>query len=139
MIISTKGRYALRVMIDLAQHIEDGCIPLKEVATRQNISEKYLEAILKILVSHGLVTGVRGKNGGYQLVRKPSEYTVWDIISATETDFYAVACLDPEASACERAANCATLPMWKDFNETLKSFFQKYTIQELADKDHSIF
>ena len=133
MIVSTRGRYALRVMIDLAQHTEDGYVPLKEVAERQGISEKYLEAILKQLVDSGLVSGVRGKNGGYKLVRKPCEYTAWDVISVTENDFHAVACLSPGAPLCERAGSCATLPMWKDFNEELKAFFTNYTIEGLAD------
>ena len=133
MIVSTKGRYALRVMIDLAQHAEEGYVPLKEVAERQGISEKYLEAILKLLVENGLVSGVRGKNGGYKLVRKPCEYTAWDVISVTENDFHAVACLSPGAPLCERAGSCETLPMWKDFNEELKTFFTNYTIEGLAD------
>ena len=133
MIVSTKGRYALRVMIDLAQHMEQGYIPLKEVAGRQGISEKYLEAILKLLVENELVSGVRGKNGGYKLVRKPSDITAWDVISVTENDFHAVACLSPGAPLCERAGSCATLPMWKDLNEELKTFFTRYTIEGLAD------
>ena len=133
MIVSTKGRYALRVMIDLAQHMEQGYIPLKEVAGRQGISEKYLEAILKLLVENELVSGVRGKNGGYKLMRKPSDITAWDVISVTENDFHAVACLSPGAPLCERAGSCATLPMWKDLNEELKTFFTRYTIEGLAD------
>ena len=132
MIVSTKGRYALRVMIDLAQHIEDGYVPLKEVAERQGISEKYLEAIIKLLVENGLVSGIRGKNGGYKLLRKPSDITAWDVISVTESDFNAVACLSPGAPVCDRARICATLPMWMDFNVELKSFFGRYTIEGLA-------
>ena len=120
-------------MIDLAQHMEQGYIPLKEVAGRQGISEKYLEAILKLLVENELVSGVRGKNGGYKLVRKPSDITAWDVISVTENDFHAVACLSPGAPLCERAGSCATLPMWKDLNEELKTFFTRYTIEGLAD------
>ena len=132
MIVSTKGRYALRVMIDLAQHIEDGYVPLKEVAERQGISEKYLEAIIKLLVENGLVSGIRGKNGGYKLLREPSDITAWDVISVTESDFHAVACLSPGAPVCERAKSCATLPMWMDFNDELKRFFSRYTIEGLA-------
>lgn len=132
MIVSTKGRYALRVMIDLAQHAGAGYVPLRDVAARQGISEKYLESILKVLVGSGLVNGVRGKNGGYRLSRKPSEYTAWDIISVTENDFYAVACLSPGAAACERAGQCATLHMWKDFDAEMKRFFEQYTIESLA-------
>ena len=132
MIISTKGRYALRVMIDLAQHQEIGYMPLKEIATRQNISEKYLEAILKVLVRHQMVNGLRGKKGGYKLCKPPAEYTAWDIISIMEKDFFAVSCLAPEAPACDRASACATLPMWKDFDEHIRAFFQKYTLEDLA-------
>lgn len=132
MIVSTKGRYALRVMIDLAQHAEEGYVPLKEVAERQGISEKYLEAILKLLVENGLVSGVRGKNGGYRLLREPAAITAWDVISVTENDFHAVSCLSPGAPVCDRAKSCATLPMWMDFNEELKTFFGRYTIAGLA-------
>jgi len=132
MIVSTKGRYALRVMIDLAQHQDQQPLPLKEIAARQGISEKYLEAILKLLVQHHLVSGNRGKRGGYQLTRKPSEYTAWDIISAVENSFYAVECLAPDAGTCERASECATLPMWKDFNKAVEQFFRKYTLENLA-------
>lgn len=133
MLISTKGRYALRVMIDLARHQNDEFIPLKEIAKRQGISEKYLESILKLLVINNIVTGTRGKKGGYKLMRRPSEYTAWDIISVTEKEFYAVSCLSPDAPVCSRANICPTLPMWKDFNQTLKDFFSKYTIADLAD------
>lgn len=132
MLVSTKGRYALRVMIDLAQHAKEGYVPLKEVAERQGISEKYLEAILKLLVENGLVSGVRGKNGGYRLLRKPSDITAWDVISVAENDFHAVSCLSPGAPACDRANSCATLPMWRDFNEELQRFFSRYTVESLA-------
>jgi len=132
MIISTKGRYALRVMIDMARHADAQPIPLKDIAARQEISEKYLEAILKLLVQHGLVAGSRGKNGGYRLTRSPADYTAWDIISAAENSLYAVECLTPNAAACSRAAHCATLPMWKAFNENVGQFFSGYTLEELA-------
>ena len=132
MIVSTKGRYALRVMIDIAQHNGDGYIPLKEIAERQDISEKYLEAILKALVQSDLVTGVRGKNGGYKLNRRPSDITAWDVISVTESELSVVSCLSPGAEVCERASECTTLPMWREFNTVLKDFFQKYTIDDLA-------
>lgn len=133
MIISTKGRYALRVMIDLAQHQNGEYIPLKEIAKRQAISEKYLEAILRILVSEKLVVGLRGKGGGYKLSRDPIDYTAWDIISITEGTLVPVACLEEGAAQCPRAAACETLPMWKDFNANLKDFFSRYTIADLAE------
>ncbi len=132
MIVSTKGRYALRVMIDIAQNREDGYVPLNEIAARQSISEKYLEAILKRLVQSGLVTGVRGKNGGYRLTRDPALITAWDVISVTESELSVVSCLSPGAAACDRADECTTLPMWREFNAVLQAFFQKYTIQDLA-------
>lgn len=135
MLISTKGRYALRIMIDLARQEADEYIPLKEIAERQGISEKYLEAIIKVLVRHRMVTGLRGKKGGYKLCRTPAEYTAWDIISIMENDFFAVSCLAPDAAACDRAGHCATLPMWKDFNENLQQFFRKYTLENLAKQE----
>ena len=134
MIISTKGRYAMRIMIDLARHEQNGYVPLNEIAQRQGMSEKYLEAIIKVLVANNMVIGMRGKNGGYKLCRTPAEYTAWEIISIMENDFCAVACLAPDAPACERADYCATLPMWRDFNENLRQFFQKYTLEGLASQ-----
>ena len=105
MLISTKGRYALRVMADLAEHPAEGYIPLKEIAQRQEISEKYLEAIIKILVRAKLLNGVRGKGGGYQLTRPPEQYTVGEILRLTEES------LAPVASPCARSASCPTLPL----------------------------
>jgi len=132
MLVSTKGRYALRVMIDLAQHEGEAPVALRDIAERQSISEKYLEAILKNLVAAGLVVGSRGKKGGYRLTRTPAEYTAWDIISAAENSFYAVECLSPGAPECPRAEHCATLPMWKDFSENVRDFFGKYTLDRLS-------
>lgn len=132
MIVSTKGRYALRVMIDLSQHQNGTYIPLKEIAERQQISEKYLEAILKILVKESLVVGLRGKGGGYKLNKPASEINVWDILSVTESGLSPVSCLEPGAAVCPRAGSCETLPMWKDFNTTVKTFFQKYTVEDLS-------
>jgi len=135
MVVSTKGRYALRVMIDLAKYGKDAYVSLGDIASRQNLSEKYLESIIKMLVQTGLVKGHRGKNGGYQLSKPAGEITAWDIISVTENDFYVVACMDPKAPKCERIDSCVTLPMWKDFSETMQAFFMKYTIAELAEKE----
>jgi Rrf2 family protein len=133
MIVSTKGRYALRVMIDIAKQNKVEYVPLNEIAERQSISEKYLEAILKILVQNGFVTGVRGKNGGYKLTKAPSEISAWDVISVTESELSVVSCLSPGAEVCDRASECATLPMWQEFNTVLREFFQKYTIDDLAN------
>ena len=110
MIISTKGRYALRVMIDLAEHQTDRYIPLKEIAQRQEISEKYLESILKSLVQQKFLTGLRGKGGGYRLTRAPELYTVGSILRLTEGSLAPVACLEDGAVQCARSASCRTLP-----------------------------
>ena len=135
MVVSTKGRYALRVMIDLAKYGKDTFVSLGDIAERQNLSEKYLESIIKMLVQEGLVKGHRGKNGGYQLSKPAEEITAWDIISVTENDFYVVACMDPKAPKCDRINSCVTLPMWKDFSATMEAFFKRYTIAELAEKE----
>lgn len=133
MIVSSKGRYALIVMIDLARHSDEGYIPLREIATRQKISEKYLESILRELVKNGLLSGIRGKGGGYKLMRSPEEYTAWDIISVAEEGISTVACLEMNGQVhCPNAAACDTLPMWKDFSKTIHEFFSGYTLAELA-------
>ena len=135
MVVSTKGRYALRVMIDIAKFEKDSYVTLSGIAERQGLSEKYLESIIKMLVQNNLVKGLRGKNGGYKLSRPAGEITAWDIISVTENDFYVVACMNPDAPKCERVETCVTLPMWKEFNETMQDFFKKYTIADLAKKE----
>lgn len=133
MIVSTKGRYALRVMIDLAEHQTDGYIPLKQIADRQDISEKYLEAIIKTLVRARLVTGLRGKGGGYRLSKEPEQYTVGDIIRVAEGDLAPVACLASGAETCKRAAICRTLPMWKKLDSLVNDFLDGYTLASLID------
>lgn len=133
MIVSTRGRYALRVMVDLAEHRCSGYIPLKEIADRQDISEKYLEAILKTLVKERLLIGLRGKGGGYKLSKPPEQYTVWSIISLTEGNLVPVSCLESGAAQCPRMSQCRTLPMWKEFSQVIQRFFEKYTIADLMD------
>ena len=135
MVVSTKGRYALRVMIDIAKYGKDAYVTLGDIADRQGLSEKYLESIIKMLVQNGLVTGLRGKNGGYKLSKSAKEITAWDIISVTENDFYVVSCMNPDAPKCDRINSCVTLPMWKEFSEEMESFFRKYTIANLAAKE----
>ena len=125
MIVSTKGRYALRVMIDLAEHQAERYVPLKEVAARQDISEKYLENILKVLVQNGFLEGLRGKGGGYRLTRSPDQYTVSEILLLTEGSLAPVSCLTPGAPACERMANCRTYTMWKGLNDLIADYFGK--------------
>ena len=132
MIVSTKGRYALRVMIDLAEHQADKYVPLKEVATRQEISEKYLENILKVLVQNGFLEGLRGKGGGYRLTRGPEQYTVEEILNLTEGNLATVSCLTPGAPTCHRMAECRTYNMWKGLDEMISDYFSKITLADLA-------
>ncbi|MCI8919026.1 Rrf2 family transcriptional regulator [Pseudoflavonifractor sp. 60] len=134
MLISTRGRYALRVMIDLAEHQTDGFIPLKILAARQEISEKYLENIIKLLVKAGLLNGVRGKGGGYRLTRPPEQYTVGAILRLTEESLAPVSCVDPAASACVRAAECRTLPMWQGLNQVINDYLDHITVADLMQQ-----
>ena len=135
MLISTKGRYALRVMIDLAEHQADGFIPLKVIAQRQGISEKYLENIIKLLVKDKLLTGIRGKGGGYRLEKAPEEYTVGSILRLTEDSMAPVACLEPGADACTRAAECRTLPMWRGLDKLIRDYFENITLADLMHNE----
>ena len=130
--ISTKGRYALRVMIDLAEQNPEKFIPLEEIATRQNISKKYLEIILKSLVQKNFLKGLRGKGGGYKLTRKPEEYTVGEILEVTEGTLAVVSCLQVNSEPCERKNFCKTLPMWKKFNQLTHDFFFGITLNDLV-------
>ncbi len=131
MLISTKGRYALRVMIDLAEHPSEGYVPLKEIAERQGISEKYLEAIIKILVKAKLLSGVRGKGGGYKLTRPPEQYTVGSILRLTEDSLAPVACLEADADACPQAAACRTLPVWQGLDKVINDYLDRITLADL--------
>ena len=129
--ISTKGRYALRVMIDIAEHNSEDNIPLKDVAERQEISKKYLEAIIQSLVKNNLLTGTSGKGGGYRLCRKPEEYTVGEIIEATEGPFITVSCLADKNNKCPRASKCKTLPLWEEFDKITRDFFYSRKLTDL--------
>lgn len=131
MLISTKGRYALRVMIDLAEHQSDGFIPLKVIAEQQEISEKYLENIIKLLVKAKLLNGLRGKGGGYQLTKAPEQYTVESILRVTEDSMAPVACLEPDAEACPRASECRTLSMWQGLDKLITEYFENITLADL--------
>ncbi|MBQ8110848.1 MAG: Rrf2 family transcriptional regulator [Clostridia bacterium] len=131
--ISTKGRYALRVMIDLAEQDSDGYVPLNEIAERQEISVKYLEIILKVLVQNGLLEGHRGKGGGYRLTRKPEEYPVGEILELAEGSLSAIACLQPGAQPCRRSVECRALPMWRRFDSLVRNFFYGMTLRDLME------
>ena len=132
MMISTKGRYALRVLVDMAEHQGAGYIPLKEIAARQEISEKYLESIVKSLVSEGILTGLRGKGGGYRLNTAPDQCTVGRVLRLTEGSLAPVACLEPKAAPCSRMADCRTLDMWKGLYDLINEYFDRFTIADLA-------
>ena len=132
--ISTKGRYALRVMIDLAEHSDEGYVPLKDVAERQQISKKYLEIIAKDLVTGGFIIGSSGRNGGYRLVREPADYSVGEILEHMEGTLSPVACLSDTDYNCPRERFCETLPMWKEYHELIHDFFYGKTLADLTDE-----
>ena len=138
MMISTKGRYALRVMIDLAEPCNGEYIPMKDVVKRQQVSQKYVERIMTMLSKANFVEAVHGKGGGYRLNRSPDEYIVGDILRLTEGSLAPVACLDCDAEECERADQCRTLPMWKELNNRITDFFDGITIADLMKKDIEI-
>lgn len=129
--ISTKGRYALRVMLDLAQHEENGPVPLKDIAARQEISKKYLEIIVKDLVKGGMLKGVSGKGGGYRLSRRPDDYTVGEILELLEGTLSPVACLEKDAAVCPRASECLTLPLWREYYQMSRDFFFSKRLSDL--------
>lgn len=131
--ISTKGRYAIRFMLDLAEQPADRPIPLDEVATRQEISKKYLEIVVKILVTGKLVKGTSGKGGGYRLLRKPEEYKIGEILELTEGTLAPVACLMETAEPCLRKEACKTLPMWQKYNTIVHDYFFGITLQDILD------
>ncbi len=131
MIVSTKGRYALRVMIDLAQQDSDKYIALKDVADRQDISIKYLELIVPSLNKGGLILSQRGKAGGYRLARKPSGYTIWEILMQAEGPLTPVNCLGREKNLCQRSDTCMTLPMWQKLEGVMKDYLEGITLEDL--------
>lgn len=131
MMISTRGRYALRVLIDMAEHSDTGFIPMKEIAERQEISKKYMEQIMPVLVKNGLVEGVHGAGGGYRLTRTPEQYTVGEILRLTEGDLAPVACLSSDAVPCSHCADCRTIDMWNKFNRITNDFFNGIKLSDL--------
>ncbi len=131
MMVSTRGRYALRVMIDLAENQKEGYIPMKDVANRQEISLKYLERILPVLVKNGYIEGLQGKTGGYRLTRLPGEYKVGDILRLTEGDLAPVSCLECGGGSCQKAGECRTVGMWNEFHRMVNTYFDGITIADL--------
>lgn len=129
--ISTKGRYAIRLMIDLAENNTGSFIPLKDIAARQEISKKYLEIIVKDMVAGGLITGASGKGGGYKLCRNPEDYTIGEILTLMEGTLAPVSCLACEVNTCPRKGNCQTLPMWTEYNNLTHDFFYGKKLTDL--------
>lgn len=132
--ISTRGRYALRVMIDLAEHIDERYIPLQTIAKRQGISEKYLESILAVLSKAGLLDAVRGKGGGYRLSKPAKEYTAFEVLSLTEGTLAPVTCLE-RGQQCENAVNCRTLPLWQGLDQVIAAYLCSYTLADLTREE----
>jgi Rrf2 family iron-sulfur cluster assembly transcriptional regulator len=133
MMISTKGRYALRVMVDLSEQNTTTYIPLKDIAKRQEISQKYLESIMTVLSKAGFVDALHGKGGGYKLNREPDQYTVASILKLTEGSLAPVACLEHGHKKCERSANCKTLPMWIELDNLINNYLEAITLADLAN------
>ena len=141
--ISTRGRYALRVIVDLAENSVDGYVPMREVAERQGLSLKYLERILPLLVSEHLVEGVHGKGGGYRIGRPPDQINVGEVLSVMEGSLAPVSCLEEGAEPCPRASQCRTLNFWKGLDETISRYARSYSVADLmwngqTDNDYVI-
>lgn len=135
--ISTKGRYALRLVIDLALNKENGYITLKDIAERQNISKKYLEQIVPLLNKSGLLKTNRGYQGGYMLAKPADKYTVGEILRITEGNLAPVSCLEHETNECERAGSCATLYVWQGLHKTIAEYLDGITVQDIIDRSNS--
>ena len=133
--ISTRGRYALRLLVDLAENQHDSYVTLKEMAERQEISEKYLESIVKDLVKNGVLEGLRGKGGGYRLSLEPDRINVLEVLRIMEGTLAPVACLTESGNNCPRASSCRTLPLWKGLDEVVSRYLSAYTVQDLMKKE----
>lgn len=134
MMVSTRGRYALRVMLDLAEHSAENNVPMKDVAQREGLSLKYLEQILPVLTKNGMISGTHGKGGGYRLTRSPEQYTADEILRLTEGSLAPVSCID-SAVPCERAAKCRTLPMWEELDALISDYLSRITLADLLTGD----
>ena len=135
MLVSTKGRYALRVMLELAQDDSAAYLPLPAIAERQGISEKYLESIISVLSKAGLVDGLRGKGGGYRLCKSPDQFTTGQILRLMEGSLAPVACLEAGSSPCDRAGECRTLSLWAGLNDVINKYLDQYTLADLLRED----
>ena len=131
--ISTRGRYALRMMLDLAANQGEGYVALKDVAARQGISKKYLEQIIPVLNRAGLLQTTRGVRGGYRLTREPKDYTLGEILRTTETGLAAVACMDEDAPQCPRAQDCLTRPVWEELDRVVGTFLDGVTLEDVLE------
>ena len=132
--ISTKGRYALRMLLDLAEHQNDGFIALKDIAKRQNISKKYLEQIVPVFNKSDILRATRGFQGGYQLAKSPDRYTVGEILSLTEGSLSPVSCLEHDPIECNRSGDCATLPVWQGLYRVINDYLYGITLQDILDQ-----
>lgn len=137
--ISTKGRYALRMMLDLAEHQNDGFVALKDIAERQNISKKYLEQIVPILNKADVLRTTRGFQGGYRLAKSPDKYTVGEILRLTEGSLAPVACLDHDPIECSRSIGCATLPVWQGLYNVINEYLDGITLQDILDQQKEMY
>ena len=137
--ISTKGRYALRTLIDLAEHSGDGFIALKDIAERQGISKKYLEQIVPILNRSDILQTNRGFQGGYKLAQAPGKYTIGTILRLTEGSLAPVACLDQNPIQCERSNGCVTLPIWQGLNKVINDYLDNITLQDILDQQKELY
>lgn len=137
--ISTKGRYALRMLLDLAEHKNDGYIALKDIAARQNISKKYLEQIIPVLNKSDILNANRGYQGGYKLAKSPEKYTVGDILRLTEGSIAPVACLDHNPIECDRCDDCITLPIWKGLHKVISDYLDSVTLQDILDNKKELY
>lgn len=135
MLVSTRGRYALRIMLELGRHEGEGCVPLPVIAENQQISEKYLESIVSVLAKARLVQGQRGKGGGYRLTRPLSECSVGEILRLTEGSLAPVSCLDGDTNACPRAGQCSTLPMWEKLDRLINGYLDSVRLSDLLGED----
>ncbi len=132
--ISTKGRYALRMLLDLAEHQNCGFIALKDIAERQNISKKYLEQIIPIFNRTGILKTIRGSQGGYQLAKTPDKYTVGEILRLTEGSLSPIACVEEELTECDRSGDCAMLPVWQGLYKVIQEYLDGITLQDILDQ-----